>query len=274
MKVMYQLFILFFFTVACNGQEIKELPENNDLKTNKLFGEVKTVKEIAYKMDTDQIFGASETNYNSFGFITSVINKGTYEQYNPDISNVYNQDVVLIETLATFGSKRLKIKTNYQYISKEKIIKTVTDNFGKHQFTIFNRYDKSKQLIETKIFTKNKLSSQTLIQISKNNEKNIEEIYYNASGEIEEKINSKFDKTGNLIKKIRLDRNGIEMANVKFQYDGGGNAIKETHYYPNGDIEYEISSRFELDKNGNWIKKTDFVNELIDSIVERKFEYY
>ena len=274
MKVIYQLFILFFFTAAYNGQEIKDLPENNDLKTNKLFGEVKTVKEIAYKMDTDQILGASETNYNSFGFITSVINKGTYEQYNPDISNVYSQNEVLIETVAIFGPKRLKIKTSYQYISKEKIIKTVTDNFGQHQFTVFNQYDKSKQLIETKIFSKNKLSSQTLIQINKNKEKNVEEIFFNTSGEIEEKINSQFDKTGNLIKKIRADRNGIEMANVKFQYDGAGNATKETHYFPNGDIEYEICSKFELDKIGNWIKKTDFINEFVDSTVERKIEYY
>ena len=274
MKVIYQLFIMFFFTLACNGQEITDLPENNDLKTNKLFGEVKTVKEIAYKMDTDQILGASETNYNSFGFITSVINKGAYEQYNPDISNVYDKSEVLIETVATFGSDRLKTKTNYQYINKEKIIKTVTDNFGKHQFTVFNQYDKSKQLIETKIFSKNKLSSQTLIQINKNNEKNVEEIFFNISGEIEEKINSQFDKTGNLIKKIRVDRNGIEMANVKFQYDGFGNAVKESHYYPDGDIEYEISSKYELDKNGNWIKKTDYIDEVVDSTVERKIEYY
>ena len=192
-------------------------------------------------MDTDQILGASETNYNSFGFITSVINKGAYEQCNPTISNVYDKNEQLIETLATFGSKRLKIKTDYQYISKEKIIKTVTDNFGKRQFTIINQYDKSKQLIETKIFSKNKVFSQTLIYINKNNEKNVEEIFFNTSGEIEEKINSQFNKAGNLIKKIRVDRNGIEMANVKFQYDGAGNATKQTNYFPNGDIEYEIS---------------------------------
>lgn len=67
MELIYQLFTLFFFIIACNGQAIKDLPQINDLKTNKLFGEVKTVKEIAYKMDTDQILGASETNYNSFG---------------------------------------------------------------------------------------------------------------------------------------------------------------------------------------------------------------
>ena len=273
MKVIYQLFILFFFTAAYNGQEIKDLPENNDLKTNKLFGEVKTVKEIAYKMDTDQILGASETNYNSSGFITCIFNKGTYEQYNPDISNIYDQNEVLIETVTIFGSNRLKIKTSYQFISKEKI-KTVTDNFGQHQFTVFNKYDKSKQLIATKIFSKNKLSSQTLVQINKNKEKNVEEIFFNTSGIIEEKINSQFDKTGKLIKKIRVDCNGIEMANVKFQYDGAGNANKETHYFPNGEIEYEISSKFELDKIGNWIKKTDFINEFVDSTVERKIEYY
>ena len=77
MKVVYRLFILFYFTSSCNGQELKDLSENNDLKTNKLFGEVKTLKEIAYKMDIDQILGTSETNHNRFGFITSSINKGT-----------------------------------------------------------------------------------------------------------------------------------------------------------------------------------------------------
>lgn len=274
MKSVYNIIFLLCLAISCSGQEMQESPENNDLKINKLYGEVKTVKEIAYKMDTEQILGANETNFNRFGYVTKIINKGSYEQFNPDISNTYNASNELIETLATFSSKNFKIKTNFQYINKEKIIKTVTDDFGKQIFTVFNQYNKNKQLIETKIFTKNKLLSHTIIQINKNKEKNVEEIFFNANGEIEEKIQSQFDKTGHLLKKIRLDHNGIEMLNVQFQYDHKGNPIKVKNCYPDGNIESEVASKFDLDENGNWIKKTDYSNELIDSIIERKIEYY
>ena len=39
-------------------------------------------------------------------------------------------------------------------------------------------------------------------------------------------------------------------------------------------LNMKYLQKCELDKNGNWIKKTDYINELVDSTVERKIEYY
>ena len=60
-----------------------------------------------------------------------------------------------------------------------------------------------------------------------------------------------------------------------FEYDSNGNEITGKIYNPSyQDNEEKYTYKYDYDKNGNWIKRTEFVNYNADNITERDISYY
>src|SRR5690554_8223792 len=103
---------------------------------------------------------------------------------------------------------------------------------------------------------------------------NIEENWYKSDGSLDRKWTYKYDEKGNKIESNRyysdvsLDRKGT------YKYDEKGNNIESNRYYSDGSLDSKWTYKYEFDKQGNWIKRIDFKDEIPEFILEREYEYY
>ena len=81
------------------------------------------------------------------------------------------------------------------------------------------------------------------------------------------------DRFGN-IEKGKRERNNIWDSDLQRKYDEKGNNIEVNWYNSDGSLASKWTYKYEFDKQGNWIKRIDFKDEIPEFILEREYEYY
>lgn len=81
------------------------------------------------------------------------------------------------------------------------------------------------------------------------------------------------DHFGN-IEKGKRERNYSWNRDLQRKYDEKGNKIESNEYNSDGSLYSKWTYKYEFDKQGNWIKRIDFKDEIPEFILEREYEYY
>ena len=240
---------------------------NADLKRNGLFGKVKSVKEISFrvgnsntefeKLDTIKI---REKKYDSLGFLESDYLKFQFNDNYFSGKYFYNSDSLLVKEIGKMDNQQNEIIVDYFY-SDKKIIKTkgyVKENNGDfdiESFQIENYLYKDGELIECE------QNSYTV------NSKNKDTTY--TSGYI-----SKFDKNQHV---IEVDWKVIDTiyptSKYKYFRNCNGLIIKEESTNKMNNRKNIFVFKYDYDKTGNWILKRKFENDTIKQLVKRIIEY-
>ncbi|HSD08048.1 hypothetical protein [Flavobacterium sp.] len=84
----------------------------------------------------------------------------------------------------------------------------------------------------------------------------------------------KYDDYGKLIEYCEYKSDGSLSYKVIYNYDDNNNEIESTSYNSNGSLIEKQTSKYELDKNGNWIIRVVFRNQNAYYITERQILYY
>jgi hypothetical protein len=100
----------------------------------------------------------------------------------------------------------------------------------------------------------------------------IEQKCYDSNSNLSFKSLFKYDIRGNKIEEKRYDPDGSLIFESTFKYDNRGNQIEEKRNESDGGFQLETYT-YIYDERGNWISKTDYVDQIAIFITERKIEY-
>jgi len=106
------------------------------------------------------------------------------------------------------------------------------------------------------------------------NGNNTEECWYFASDSLFIKLYYLYDKEDRNIEKEWYNYEGGLITKKSYEYDDKGCITTETGYNPKGEIEYVATYNYDFDKNGNWIRKLMFVDNIPKFVIERDIVYY
>ena len=106
------------------------------------------------------------------------------------------------------------------------------------------------------------------------NGNNTEQNVYNSDGSFYYKVTKKYDENGNRFEWNRYNSDGSLNIKYTFKYDENGNAFEMNIYNSDGNLDTKSTYKYEFDKQGNWIKKIEFLDGIPEYILERQYEYY
>jgi hypothetical protein len=101
-----------------------------------------------------------------------------------------------------------------------------------------------------------------------------EDDIYNSEGILETKLIYRYDGHGNKIEMNSFNSDGSRRGKFTYKFDQEGNQIEEIEYKSDGLIDRKKAYKYEYDKKLNWIKMTEFKNDLLASVSERVIEYF
>jgi YD repeat-containing protein len=160
----------------------------------------------------------------------------------------------------------------------EKVQKEEIEN----DLTRANIKGKVKEIIETTFSAKESFGEPQkgdlrTKDISKYNEdgNRTEETSYNADGELARKYKDQYDEDGNRTEVTFYNADGELGGKHKYQYDEDGNITESTSYNADGEIDWKYKYQYdEFDNLKNWIVRTLYGDDILESIIEREIEYY
>jgi YD repeat-containing protein len=97
---------------------------------------------------------------------------------------------------------------------------------------------------------------------------------YKPDGSIIKKITYEYDSSGRKISEARYNSQNLVFMRYIRLFDERNNEVELKGTNEAGETEFIIESKFEYDKTGNWIIKTQIVNGSQGEMITRVFEYY
>lgn len=277
--IKYIIFSLTVFILGCNNEKLE-----NDLKDEKLFGRVKSVKESFFPNPIEK-FGKIENG------VPAVTTQYFYDlDGNKTEGNVFGSDGILSRKILYKYEHGKKSEINYYsengtidsreiFRYDDKLRSNESDEYsseGSLKFKWTNKVDESGNNIESiKYNPGGDLFVRWVYKYDKNNNL-IEELIYEANGKLISQENSKYDSDNFLIEQTSWKSFNNSSVKVMFINDKIGNVVK-TIYYNNEGILDPSNNRiykYEYDSHNNWIKNTCIMGKFIQSIYTREIEYY
>jgi hypothetical protein len=232
----------------------------------------------------------------------------SHNAYNPDGSLVFQQlykyDGKGLKTETTYyyrlGSDSLRERSVYAYDSAGNLTDLKTydligyldrrfaykyDNSGNLaqvlnydyddniDSTLYNTFDNSGNLIIT--IARNADSSLRYKTTSTYDDKGnvLEFKYFDMDGKLRDKLVYKYDDKGNKTEYVKYVADTLSEKQL-YKYDKNGLPISNEVFKSDGSLETQLTYEYVLDKNKNWIKRTEFNFNVPKYIVERRIEYY
>ncbi len=276
--LLFTLLVIALFTSSCSNNN------KNDWQKHNLNGKVKSFKVVSYEaieqfgeikkstrkayyvpgyydlIDEQEVFNMKgniiESSFTDLKWTLKYDNKGNNIE-----SNMYNSDGKLLN------------KSKYKYDDKGNNIESNSYNpNGKLDGRTTHNYDKKGKLIESNSYYPiGILSSKTLYQYD-DKENLIEEKLYDTISVCVNKNVFQYDDNGNQIELNNYMPEGALFNRKISKYDDKRNVIEINSYFPHDTVHNTY--KYEFDKNGNWIFKIIFINEIPKYIQERKIEYF
>jgi len=186
-------------------------------------------------------------------------------------SYIYDENNLVIETIATSQHYHTYIKRTFKYDSNDNVIEESKFNSsGVITEKVLNKYNNYGDVIEEVLY-KDGVKVSSFKRDSTGNE--IERVKYNSNGNVKDQTDWVYNHYGLLAEKILILGENIRTRVVYF-YDKKGILIKVLVYDINNKLIRKSKTTYKHDKNGNWIKKVEFSNGVPVKIVERSIEYY
>ncbi|OJJ16256.1 hypothetical protein BKI52_33725 [marine bacterium AO1-C] len=274
-------FCLVLFTVSF-GYSFQKASKKNTLLTKKLKGKVKSVTTTTYSVTQvkGEIRKKSQTGliaYEAFNSIGNIINErktkpnGTIfqrQQY------TYDQQDNNVE-VRTISNGKVSKKTIYKYDRYSN--KTAEYGYDKHNnltHKILYSYSSQHKLKEMRVFKGNDNAWSYKHRFTFNSKnKLIGRHILDHSGRSQQWIHE-YNEAEKSSKITILNQDQAMVSKSSFRFDDRENEIERTELNGANEVKRIIQTKYKYDKQGNWIKKTIFENQIPTSILERKIEYF
>lgn len=302
-KIFSIIFITIFF--SCNKSENLKKNKQNDVQKHNLKGNVKILEEKSF--DATEKFGEPVKlklrDWNILTFDTSgniIEEKSMYE--NGKICAIkkykYNNKNKIIEETFVCGENSNVGK--YVYDKNGNNIEFTYYQNNKISVKHINKFDNKNNLIDHRLYEYDGNLRDKTISIFNDNDLVIEtqEFYFNGTSCVfTSKKTKEYDNNGNLTEEKNYDEKGNLKFVYKYVYDEKNNEIEKTLSKDNSitkntrtldefgncteGIEYSndipkkrFKNNFSYDKKGNWSQRIHLNDNIVNSIVERKIEYF
>ncbi len=272
----------FVFCYSCLGQDSKK----NDLKVSNLKGMLKSLSVNSFKvtnegneMQKGKIIGKSTSFYNDKGNII----EGYDCSYSIDSSNTNSITFIKDNKVYKTGSPNHSVSYDS---SKTKNIYKYDENGRKKELNIYKsdssliyritfKYDDNGNIIEKDYYNiDGSLNRKWTYKFDNYGN----EIEYNSSYSSGTHFNSKailqYDDKGNNTEVNLYNPDGALKEKDNYKYNDKGNSIEMNTYNPDGTLKDKYTFKYDYDKTGNWIKETEFKNNIPQFITEREITYY
>ncbi|WP_242084938.1 RHS repeat domain-containing protein [Aestuariivivens sediminis] len=244
---------------------------------NVFDGNNNRIEEYRYDGDGNLIFKNTYT-FNSLGNQIEKIAYNNNEKVEFKIKNTYNDngDLMTINRVGSLGQTKV-IKKNL-YNDEGLLTEEIMYNLTGKPMKIINKYDINGNKIQLELFnSKKKLEEKQMFKYDDNGNL-VEHTIFDTPEYLSRKILYSYDNKGNISEKSQYQSKGelLEKDTYEFIYDNLDNLIEEKHYkYYIGTKESTESIKYSnFDENNNWEEKLIYKNGLLNSIVDRKIEYY
>lgn len=171
-------------------------------------------------------------------------------RYNSDKTlYVYNPEGYLIKDATYSPGGFLKTHYNYQVDTNGKVLKEETYHANQLESTIAYTYDKQGDPVEMR--------------------------YYDAQGNLLQKVESKFNKQHLAERNRTYDKDNklVNITNKKYNSQGDCIKLQAENKLPQKQKNV-ATYEYKYDNRGNWIAKTTFINGEPRQIIERTLSYY
>jgi len=270
------LLVLSYTTIAQRKSDRQKLG---------LIGNVKSIKETSYK--EVEKFGeivrekdrSKFWEYNFYYIFNKRGNKliqkeygGLLSSYESEYTFKYNRKGNIIKCNGLVDSDFLRVPNKFYKIFKYDNNNNIISEgeYTKYNHKLSNKYiykyDNNNNLIE-KNYYKSDGSLENKSKYKYNDKgQEIEENYYKSDGNLQEKYISKYNDEGYIIQKNTYKPDGSLSHAGTYKYDNRWNMIN--------DSIFSYTYKYEYDKNGNWISKIEFDNNVKKHIIIRELEYF
>ena len=283
MRKILTIFLITLTVCGCSHNNKKTTWESDRLK-----GKVKTIRTIAYDaVDTlnqvvkgqviDDVYGSILIKYDSIGNWTE------YRSFNPDGSNRWaefpvfdrkNNMVERYDYTYSDSDSTLYLKYINQFDAKGNLVESARFNANDSIIARYiYKYDKRANVIETLIMKSSDSLSLRVISVYDENNNLIEVKQFNG-GILNEISTSKYDNKRNQIEKNVYGIDENLKSRTTYSYNEKNDITDVYLYNSNGRLEKKSTFEYKYDFKDNWVEKTDYINEKVVKITERKLEYY
>lgn len=239
-----------------SNRENNIIGKKNDVEKMKLYGKVKSLRKISYKV------------VEKYGDIY----KGDISyKYSSNVDCKFNEDgVIMEENMYDSYDGSLETKKIYIYDDKGNKIEEIYNNSeGFPTVKKKYKYDDKGNNIELNGYRFDGILSSKYTHTFDDKGNEIESNSYNPDdGTLKYKMFKRYDIFGNLILISQHYPNGKLYHKLTYKYDDKGNKIELNKYGKKYTFKYEFY------ENNNWIKRIDYEDGIPITIVERTIEYY
>lgn len=135
-------------------------------------------------------------------------------------------------------------------------------------------YDSKGNMIEKKTYNPDGALKNKITSLYNNNGKVIEYNNLKPDGGLSLKETYKYDDKGNIIECMQFKSGEKTETKYTYRFDDKNNRIELKTYKPDGSVKNIFKYSYEYDQQRNWIKQTEYENNVLNAIAERKIKYW
>lgn len=212
--------------------------------------------------------------YNTGNKITDSIRYDFYGNLVEKFSWNYDSSKHLVTKTWFKSADSSVLVTTYEYNENWKLIREKINAASGSNREINYSYDMKGNLVEEN--GPNQESGNNFIRKSEydNNGNKILSAEYKPDGSLIKKYSYEYDSNNRKIAENWYNSRDTVFSRYTHFYDEKDNEIEMRGFNPSGEMEVSIRWIFEYDKTGNWMKRSQSINEIAGEIITRLIEYY
>ena len=260
--------------------------KKTDLQTLALQGKVKQMIELQYF--AVEKFGKVEKgdpyrqdgwdvvmDFNERGCYSKITYIDSYGQNVGYTDYLYNEQNELYSEHNYDAEGGFSDKRNYSYDEKKRAyeILLINSSDGLNGSVLLDYDDKENTVTESTYNARGKLLNKEVRKMDKNGLP-IETKIYNGEKNLVNYRKETFDKNGLRTELTVLSPDEDVLMKIFFKYDDKDNLISQEGIDENGKAFLPTRFEYEFDKQGNWTKRVEYINNKPTFVLERQFEYY
>lgn len=246
-----------------------------------IYSQKKVITDLKKSGINGKVKSYTESNYNpveAFGKIVKgekIAPPGIYL-----FKYYFNLQGYYTEVISYYNNDEIQNQDKYSYYFDKNMSEIRDYGYnGSFVFRWVSKYDMNGNEIESiKYWPQGGIASRFTYKYD--NYRNIieEKRFYSDNSFSTTKYIYKYDNLGRITENTEYQDLGTSSFYVsekrKYKYNVYGNIIEELIYNRGEDLYLTIKYEYEYDTRRNWIQKIEYVNNTLEKITEREYEYY
>ena len=272
--------ILLIILSGCSAKK------KTDLQNLSLQGKVKQVIELQYlaverfgKPEKGNLYRAEGWDlimeFNEQGYFTKMTHVDPYGKEVGYTDYLYNEQNELVSELNYDSEGGFIDRTNLIYDEKRRLYETVTINSNDGiSGSMLVDYDDKENKVTESVYNHRGMLLQKEIRWLDKKGLPVETRIFGEDNNLINYRKEKFDKNGLRSELTVISPDEEVIMNITFKYDKKENLILQEGTDEEGKAFLPVRYTYEFDKQGNWIKRVEYMGDRPTFILERQFDYY